>query len=382
MRHGKNGQQRVSSSESLLRPDLEKLLTSDGLSPDHKGEPVRSGTDRPLPLSADGSLSVVPAKTTFPAYAEANVPRLITPEPNHALAFNGLRRPVFESSDLGRLLPHHALSESGSGVSDFNFLSIEPIYDRGSKVHQLWEKAVMSHSSPQPQPPVPQPQQLLVKEARRFSTVSLESIGEEICKSFKTSAVDDRKYIPLDRLCEILSYDVVYELLRQYAGSFDVDLEVESRLVEILGTHPEQRDDETTSPLPPRRRRIFAILILIEKISILDKLIEAQFDDTSLPLTFEQDSDNDEWYMVSHDPEIRLPVPWSSRVMENFLFYQQTIHVPFFKFPGDVIYFYNLGHGSALPFSFYEPRGSGGYGSVQKVQIHQAHHSNGNAAEV
>lgn len=303
---------------------------------------------------------------------------------------------MFESGELGRLRPHHTLSESGSGVSDWSFASIEPIYDRGSEVHQEWEESVVVNQSPLPPAMLPHPQQTLTQDTRRLQTVKLESVGEEICTSFKKSAFDGRKYIPLDRLCDILSHDVVLELLRQHADSselgHDKDRGLESRLVEILGTRPVRSDGDgdgigkgkSALLLPPRRRRIFAILVLIEKIGILDELIQAGVDDKALPLTFDHDPDRNEWYMVSHSsgPKIRLRVPWSSRVKERFLSYQETIHVPFFKFPGDVIYFYDLGHGSTLPFSSYEPRGVGGYGSVHKVRIHQAHHGNGNTAEV
>ncbi|KAJ4170989.1 hypothetical protein NW754_007132 [Fusarium falciforme] len=66
---------------------------------------------------------------------------------------------------------------------------------------------------------------------------------------------------------------------------------------------------------------------------------------------------------------------WPCRTAKEFTLWQSIIHVPFLKFPGDRIYFYDLYQDSTLPFDLYELQETGGYGSVRKVTIHPSHYN-------
>ncbi|RSL99221.1 hypothetical protein CEP52_009892 [Fusarium oligoseptatum] len=205
----------------------------------------------------------------------------------------------------------------------------------------------------------------------------VDSIRNEICSSLAKSAFDGRRYLPLDQLCKILSPSVVRQFLLRY---FE-ESKVSEYEIEVLGS----QDGDT--PVPPRRRRIFAILVMAKQVNRLAKFIEDNVDDTALPLHFDQVEKPKRESQVSYTLHRQDEVcqqgghdrhnenqqdqhmtkefdMWPCDVAQDFMLWQPIIHVPFFKFPGDKIYFYDLRQDSVLPFGEYDQQETGGYGSV------------------
>ncbi|CAM1509805.1 Fc.00g001400.m01.CDS01 [Cosmosporella sp. VM-42] len=299
-------------------------------------------------------------------------------------------------------------SASESGRSDLSFASIVTVNDRGAEAHMAWEESILSGHAHQKFPGHPSASTVrgnsrsltksVMKESEQSdfqgssgqrdeansSTVGngidVESIGNEICDSFEQSAFNDSYYLSLDRLREILAPHVVWQLLRQ-----EFDASTAARFeVEVLGN---RSSDPKANLSRPRRRRIFAILILVGTVKRLKEFIDSGIDDTNLPFIFEPKKgprSQTELCYCTHDRfrPYRFFARWPSKTAQDFSHYQQAIHVPFFKFPGDEISFYDLHHESTLPFRYYEAHESGGYGSVRKAGIHHAHHDyNGNTEQ-
>ncbi|KAF5490195.1 hypothetical protein CGCF413_v011049 [Colletotrichum fructicola] len=61
--------------------------------------------------------------------------------------------------------------------------------------------------------------------------------------------------------------------------------------------------------------------------------------------------------------------------MEDFESRQKTICIPLFELPCEEIQFYDFRNRPVLPFLSYESRKVGGYGTVRKARIHEAHYS-------
>ncbi|KAF4465391.1 serine threonine kinase [Fusarium albosuccineum] len=194
--------------------------------------------------------------------------------------------------------------------------------------------------------------------------INVETVGDEIRGAFLKSAFDDRYFLPLDELCDILCRDVVRELLHQ---SFNKE-DAEEMEFEILGRQA------NSVPASPMHRRIFAILILVEKVEMIQDLGRKGIDDTDLPFIFE--SGKPTWRVQSNKPEKRESFAhWPMKLAHDFCSHQQEVHVPFFKFPGDNICFYPLESNSTLPFLTNNQCAISGYSIVHRVSIHKAHHN-------
>ncbi|KAJ4206027.1 hypothetical protein NW767_003272, partial [Fusarium falciforme] len=326
---------------------------------------------------------------------------------------------------LGNDLPDRAPPPSESGFSEFSqwtFCSIQPVIDRGNAVHMTWEEShpeKLGHSTSNP-PSQGTPDIEISRlddghmepldssnhtngatmehvdgneDANRVTMESaddsedVDSIENRICSSLVTSAFDAREYLPIDQLCKILSPSVVHHLLLQYFG----DAKASEYEREVLGTQ------DGTPVSPPRRRRILAILVLIDQVKRLPKFIEHGVDDTALPFHFahikpslvvtvsymphlqDETCQEKDCPCQNSDRKDQLILKkfdvWPCRTAKEFTLWQSIIHVPFLKFPGDRIYFYDLYQDSTLPFDLYELQETGGYGSVRKVTIHPSHYN-------
>ncbi|RSL61854.1 hypothetical protein CEP53_004934 [Fusarium sp. AF-6] len=278
------------------------------------------------------------------------------------------------------------------------FYNIDQVHDRGNTLHMEWEQERLqkpngqtasgysisnhSHSSNEASSMVMSgpdeiqvgpASQALVNGGASKPADGVSIIRNKICSSLVKSAFDSRDYLPLDQLCEILSPSMVRQLLFKHFEEPKVS-ECERG---ILGT---QGGD------PPRRRRIFAILIMARQVNRLVKFIEHNVDDTALPLHFHQNQNSGQGSRVSYtlhrqdeifqqgartrqdenqqDEKMTKEFDiWPCDVAQDFMLWQPIIHIPFFKFPGDKIYFYDLRQDSILPFSHYDQQENGGYGS-------------------
>lgn len=339
--------------------------------------------------------NVSPGGSAFPGpvYATAAPPTLVTnsavaPQPTIELHKSDGVGQYPGSRTLKRIL-----SQSEASQSDLGFSSLEPIKDRGMEAHLAWQKSTTPASSAAASPTTSPTSNESSPRARGSGatlrrtrnqgstsrrtqsirdSINIESICDQICDAFLISAFNQKSYLPLDQLHQIITPTVVRSLLRQQFREDKIrDLEHA-----IFG--------DQGSDTKPRRRRIFTVLILVGRIERIQDFIDKDIDDTALPFIFESTRSSRVVQKVLHtntDPPKEF-TRWPSKLAHDFSHYQQVVHVPFLKFPDERIYFYHLQHQATLPFKQYTLRDSGGYGSVRQAEIHHAHHNKEQSIDV
>ena len=386
--------------ETRFKPHERRDSAENGI--DHEIQKLQATAAEPGGISGpsfrDNEFQVLPNTTSFPKIPYLRVNGLNNSSPSKALD-NG------RGAQLGvnwAVKTRSPVTASESGRSELSFLNIAKIYDRGTEAHMecessrlrdsgvgnlpmewlmpgclqngedsTWPNAITSWPT---QNDVQQSSELSIATSISLGTsIDVKSISDKICGSFELSAFDNRKYLPLDRLRQILSRNVVRQLLKQHFEEKEA-----ARLeVEVLGAHC---SGSNTTASPPKRRRILAILVVIEKLDKLLEFVKAGIDDTALPLTFDNKSNGGQLtkiFFSTRDPQnpLKLFGSWSHKDAHDFSQNQQIFYAPFFKFPGNEVSFYDLEHESTLPFCYYETHESGSYGSVRKAGIHHAHHN-------
>ncbi|KAI8677918.1 Protein kinase domain-containing protein [Fusarium keratoplasticum] len=328
------------------------------------GIPVNEDTNGKIQSSADNRNRALHALFGLgKQFGKANVPAANTSTDDELLKFRDLEADPY--SELGQ----------------FTFFSIPVVSDRGNACHMKWEQSHLRKRDYYPPSGHPTSPLDCLASSTPFEGEAIESTGDvedsesiknRICSLLQQSAFNAKDYLPLEQLCKVLSPSVVHQLLLQQFGPTKAS-EYER---EVLGT-------QTSVPaLPPRWQRIFAILVLIDQLKRLPKFIECGVDDTALPFHFTRIKSGP-LVNVSYMPNPYRPDDsilkefdvWPYHTAQGFTLWQPIIHVPFLKFPGDRIYFYDLDQSSTLPFLQYDLQQTDGYGSVHKVTIHPSHYN-------
>ena len=198
---------------------------------------------------------------------------------------------------------------------------------------------------------------------------SIESVGDDIRFAYEWSAYNKTSFFPLDKLRGIINKTTVQTLLRTaipQATAPALDYYAEQICgLQLHGTG---------------RRKIFAILVLVNKVEYIKDIIEMNLDDLHLPLEFEWDRGNHKYVVykkgdASPRDALSWCMNWTHNDMEGFKNNQSLMSASFLNLPLDDIYFYKLADHFVLPFLEYEPKENSGYGRVLKVKIHRAHHN-------
>ncbi|KXH67560.1 serine/threonine protein kinase [Colletotrichum salicis] len=182
-----------------------------------------------------------------------------------------------------------------------------------------------------------------------------------------TSASEDKGFLPFDALRRIVTPSAVQRLLGHAFPHFKPKV-INSWVSKISG-----KPDEVKAQ--PQRRKIFAILILMEQVKLIEDFIKHNVDDSSLPLEIKRNT--------RHKPVIQLQKKdgsvlnclnhWRTKHINNFVQCQETICTPFFKLPGNDVHYYEITSKTVLPFQEYDLVQIGGYGSDRgKVLRHFA----------
>jgi hypothetical protein len=198
--------------------------------------------------------------------------------------------------------------------------------------------------------------------------LDVEAVGENLRDSSQVSKANNSRFLPLNKLCEIVSNDVIRRLLRNVCPDIDGE-ELEERIQQVCG-----RGGTFAT-----RRKIFSILILIGKVESILGFINAEICDADLPLKLEW---KDRRYSIKKRGDVPLASTstyfrnWLRRDFEAFEDKQSWMLAPYFELGDDKLCFYKLDHNHiVLPFTEYEPKSQGGQARVFKVKIHKAHHN-------
>jgi hypothetical protein len=132
-------------------------------------------------------------------------------------------------------------------------------------------------------------------------------------------------------------------------------------------------------------RMIFATLLFLPRLELIDDFLEAGIYDTHLPLRkgtagkahFHTRLDEDD----CADPRTCFE-HWNGPTLRMFCQTQYNVLVPMFHIPDDRVFRYAVSPSMILPFIEWTPMDRGGYGTVAKAKIHPAHHNYGGGKSV
>jgi hypothetical protein len=214
------------------------------------------------------------------------------------------------------------------------------------------------------------------------------NFGESIRAALRESQTTAKgKFLPLDALNRIVTRERVFQELSHHEVRPSDELDSLTDKIWDIVTSPSSlklRKEKTT------RRRIFAILGLMEKFGEIVAFVDNDLYDSDLPFVlsegvrpgllnlYRKDKDG------SQNP-IKLFEKWKAHELESFNSYQWQLTAPYFRLSTETkrkVRHYNLKENSIiLPFIEDDEvrqgngRSEGGYGDVWRVKIHPAHHN-------
>jgi len=141
--------------------------------------------------------------------------------------------------------------------------------------------------------------------------------------------------------------------------------------------------EKTASSIVHQAKKLFAILVLLDRPAFIQTFLDEGITDEDLPLSRIETTNNVHGSLSFNYSHIRtcsgLPVNalriWESHAIEEFLRVQWMFLAPVFNF-GEEIKHYDLADNCVLPFIEDEERTNakfGGYSHVWGVRIHPAH---------
>lgn len=213
-------------------------------------------------------------------------------------------------------------------------------------------------------------------------------LGDELREACcNTAGKQQREFVPIDALDRIVTEDRVRDILRNFSkgSSSDPDQDVQ----QILGTSA--IPGKTTS-----RKKIFAILALIDKLEAIWDFVAEDIYDFHLPFEKQRaqiiDGARKSHFELSRRSDTcasaRIPIRssqgWSGAAVAGFEKTQWEVHVPIFFLNTDKepkVRHYRLQESVILPFieddEVEHCSGVGGFGDVWRVKLHPSHHNQG-----
>ncbi|EQB54133.1 protein kinase [Colletotrichum gloeosporioides Cg-14] len=185
---------------------------------------------------------------------------------------------------------------------------------------------------------------------------------------------DGREFLPLAKLDELVTRKVVERQLRGEFGASSGEPDIQ-RCVEYVCNRKEvegARHLKFTSG-----RRLFALLIMIEKLESFNDLRNADLCDIDLPLKGLDDTPKG----ALRDKEFTCFQSWSTFNLRSFEEWQWKLLAPYFwtaEDPKEKVLFYRLAPQTVMPWTEEETAAVEHYGGqswVKKVKIHKSHHN-------
>ncbi|KAK1770229.1 kinase-like domain-containing protein [Phialemonium atrogriseum] len=278
----------------------------------------------------------------------------------------------------GNIQPLRATNRpTGRGGSDVS----SRVYDHGAMSRSRFKRgrestltmnqkdALRGLESPEQTSPRPYAEDLNqedLEDERRMKDILEDGKDRHVC--------DRTKYfLPLGKLDSICqTAKVEKELIREGFSQHDA----EKYAQEVCG-NPEHERNEVDS-----RRKIFAILALIDKVKSIKCFIKEGIRDRDLPFIDTEDQSNTP-KLERRDPdnrertvEVSCFKEWRVGSIRAFYATQWEILGPFIgKDENDTVVLYELRNEAIMPWTEYEPmHQDSGYSHVSRVKIHADHH--------
>jgi hypothetical protein len=209
-----------------------------------------------------------------------------------------------------------------------------------------------------------------------------EDLGESIRAAFQRSAVREGKFfLPIDALERIVSKKRIRQELARLNPE-RLPEQLDNLTAQIWEVNPTSRSKASSKKTT--RRKLFAILALIEKLDQIVEFIKEGLYDIDLPFVLSTGSRKGlrQLDRKGEDGElhpISLFADWKTIELEYFNNSQWELLAPYFHLStkkDPKILHYNLENETIMPFTEdHEVKHTGGYGDVWKVKIHPAHHN-------
>lgn len=177
------------------------------------------------------------------------------------------------------------------------------------------------------------------------------------------------EFLPLSDLEAIVTYRNIRRELERSGVTSDLD-----RIADKVWSTKRLSNGTTT------RRKIFAILCLMERAQNIQDFIHEDVFDSHLPFEFEHNQNRVLRNNKSPVP-IQLFTRWQDNDRDSFRNYQGGFLAPYLKFAAKKLKHYTLHHCIVLPFLERETKGNipsdtvaTYFSVVYRVEIHSAHH--------
>jgi len=214
------------------------------------------------------------------------------------------------------------------------------------------------------------------------SSVEDENLGRSIRAALLRSAVREGKdFLPINDLDRIVTRKSVRQELANLGRAVlpeQLD-ELTDRIWEIKSPSFSKSSSKKTT-----RRRIFAILALMQKVGYIVEFIKEGIYDSDLPFILSEGSHKGLRQLARKGEEgalhpIQLFSKWQIFEQEYFDTFQWQVLAPYFVLStkkDPKILHYNLENMTIMPFvEDHEVKHTGGFGDVWRVKIHPAHHN-------
>lgn len=200
----------------------------------------------------------------------------------------------------------------------------------------------------------------------------------------------EQVFLPIGKLDELITAPAVRgELRRVFSDRPLPDDDIEAIVKYVCTPHVRESAPSGTLPNLTSCRRLFAILVLIEKVHTIQSFIREGLTDRDLPFQVSYTDGRPELRRRSQNPEdlgplLRCCRNWTQFAIESLDRYQWQTLCPIFSRADrdnsrDAVNFYPLDDQCTLPFTEDDERVSpgtpGGYSVVWRVVIHPDHHN-------
>ncbi|KAI5378862.1 hypothetical protein J4E82_002313 [Alternaria postmessia] len=197
-----------------------------------------------------------------------------------------------------------------------------------------------------------------------------EPLGKLIRRHMLIAASSTKsQFLPLSDLEAIVTYRNIRRELERSGVTSDLD-----RIADQVWSTKKLSNGTTT------RRKIFAILCLMERAQNIQDFIYEDVFDSHLPFEFEHNQNRVLRNNKSPVP-IELFIRWQDNDRDSFRNYQGGFLAPYLKFTAKKLKHYTLHHCIVLPFLERETKGNipsdtvaTYFSVVYRVEIHSAHH--------
>lgn len=221
--------------------------------------------------------------------------------------------------------------------------------------------------------------------ARQPGTATLASRLRAELKS-SLAGKDGRKFLPRDKFDEILTRAAVRQELERYAefrnGGEGQLTRLTDKVYKASMTEPGKPQSAT------HRRKLFALLALMQMVPSIKDFIEAGIHDSDLPFIMDENKETDSpfycmyrWHDIRKGDSsgIRKPIrcffSWPDHQIEGFNTNQWQLLAPYFELGS--LNLYNFPENIILPFieDTSDTLKESGFSDVWMVRIHPAHHN-------